>query len=364
MLNNSNSRTRENTSGKSGETGFTIIELIIAMIIFLIVTGSIYGVLLVAQRSRTTVNQQVQLTKNVRLALNIVGRDTFNAGYGYPLKDSVNLRDNRFATVIGVPVDTDNAADTIPPVIAGNNINNNTFAAPATSTDQVTFLFKDSTFNLLPTAGLADQQVSTALNIATICASCATNQVTILGGASSCAVNDVFVIAGKSGSTLGVVTEVSTSGDNVVKFGGTDVLGFNQSGTSSLLSLLNTPASMQRVKIATYFVTVDGILTRREFANTSTATTANNYVDEPLVYGVEDFQIQYILADGTLSDNPSAGPNGIAGDGDDNQKLLSTVRQIRFTINAKTTDLDAAGRPFRVTMTSTFATRNLGYNPN
>lgn len=364
MLNNSNSRNRENISGSPGEKGFTIVELIIAMIVFLIVTGSVYGVLLIAQRSRTQVNQQVQLTKNVRLALNIVGRDTFNAGFGYPLKDSVNLRDNRFAAVVGVPVDTGDAADTIPPVIAGDNINNNTFAAPATTTDQVTFLFKDSTFNLLPTAGPADKQVSTALNIDAVCTTCATNQVTIAGSNSSCAVNDIFVIAGKSGSTLGVVTEVSTSGDNVVKFGSTDVLGFNQNGTPTILSLIATPASMQRVKMTTYFVTVDGTLTRREFANTSTATTANYYVDEPLVYGVENFQIQYILADGTLSDNPSAGPNGTAGDDDDTQKLLSTVRQIRFTVNAKTTDLDSAGRPYRVTMTSTFATRNLGYNPS
>ncbi len=113
--------------------------------------------------------------------------------------------------------------------------------------------------------------------------------------------------------------------------------------------------------MVTYFVTADGILTRREFANIQPTVA---FVDEPLVYGVENFQIKYVMDDGTLVDNPSAGPNGIAGDGDDDQSDLSAVRQIRFTVYARTTERNAQGQAVRVSMTSTFSTRNLGYDAN
>ncbi len=366
MLNNSNSPDHKNSIANRREKGFTIVEVIIAMVVFLIVTGAVYGVLQIAQRSRTTVSQQVQLTKSVRLALNLLGRDTFNAGFGYPLKDSVNLTDNRMATLLGVPVDTNSTQDTIPPVIAGNNLTLNTFAVPNTTTDQVTFIFKDSTFNLVGNIGPPDDRVSLPLNISAISSGGGTNQVTILGGNAACNVKDVYVITGRNGSsTLGVATDNPDANTVVFANNAADVLNFNQNGDTTILTALTTPATMQRVSLVTYYVTAAGILTRRQFANNALTTRAQNWIDSPLVYGVTDFQIQYILADGTLTDNPSQGPDAIAGTADDDQTKLSTVRQIRFTINAQTVDLTAAGQPETITMTSTFATRNLGYNnPN
>ena len=360
MLNNSNPLDIKNSTADRREKGFSVLELIIAMVVFLIVTGSIYGILMVAQRGRTTVNSQTLLTKNVRLALNIIGRDTFNAGYSFPLNNSVSLQDDRIATLLGIPPDAGTVADTIPPVIAGNGITTNTFASPNTSTDQVTFLFKDSTFNLVGAVGPPDTRVSQSLD-GTIAQSGGINQVTVTTGTNAaCSVNDIFVVIGSSGSTLAVVTGLTNP--NIVQFANTDVLGFNQNGSGSFFATQAGSGTMNRIKLVTYFVTTDGILTRREFA-TAAATTAQNYVDEPLVYGVTDLQIQYILADGTISNNPSAGANGIAGDGDDDQTKLYTVRQIRYTVNAKTLDLNPAGQPYTVTMTSTFGTRNLGYNP-
>ena len=168
MLKNTNSLNSKVSSDTANQSGFTILELIIAMVIFLIVTGAAYGVLLVAKRSRTTASQQVQLTKNVRLALNLVGRDTYNAGFDYPIKYSVNLRDNRMQNLIGIPADAGTADDPIPPVIAGNNVNTNTFANPNTNTDQVTFLFKDSSFNLVGSTTPTDKRISQPLVISSL----------------------------------------------------------------------------------------------------------------------------------------------------------------------------------------------------
>lgn len=361
MQNYSNAPARKVVAIRRSEKGFTLLELIASMVIFLIVTGTIFGVMQVAQRSRSVVSQQVQLTKNVRVALNLVGRDTYNAGFGYPLRNSVLLPDNRISTQLGIPVDFDNTRDTVPPVIAGNNITLNTFNTAANiRTDQITLLFKDSTFNLIGPTG---SEVSQPLNVgaATTTGTGIDEIVPVTGSTvAPCRVNDIYLITGNTGSTLGVATALN-NGTNTIQFANGDVLGFNLSGSNGEIRKITTPASIQRVSMVTYFVTADGILMRRKYANAAAAVAS---VDEPLVYGVENFQIQYVMENGTLSDNPSAGANGIPGDADDVQANLEAVRQIRYTVSVRSSELNAAGQPYRATMTSTFSTRNLGYDAN
>ena len=364
MQNELNSLNLKVAAVRHKEKGFSLLELVIAMVVFIIVTGSIYEVLHVAQRSRSLVNEKVQLSKNVRVALNLVGRDTYNAGFGYPLRNTVVLPDNIIAALIGIPNDFDNTRDTVPPIIVGNNVTPNTFNTTAgVMTDQVVFLFKDSTFNLVGSIGPPDNRVSQPLNINAATTTDGIDEIVPITGSNSvCRINDIFVISGNTGSALAVVTGLGVS--NAVQFSNDDVLEFNQTGVGGPLRGITTPASMHRVRMVSYFVTSDGILTRREYANAPTATAAQNSISEPLVYGVEDFQIQYVLNNGNLSDNPSAGANGIPGDADDVQANLAQIRQVRFTVNVKSTDLDPAGQPYRISMTSTFSTRNLGYDAN
>ncbi len=350
------------TIAAKGQPGFSLVEVMLAMTVFMLVTGSVYGVLQVAQKSRTAVTNQVQITKNVRLGLNLVGRDTYNAGYGYPLKNTVVLRDNRISSLLGIANDLDTNRDTVPPIIAGNNINPNTFnQTPNTFTDSVTFLFKDSTFNLVGT--VPGKEVSQPLNInaATTSGSGIDEIVPISGSNSKCRVNDLYLVTGNTGSTLGVVTALS--GSDKLQFANGDLLGFNQTGTSGALRGITLPASIVRVKMVTYFVTTDGTLTRREYVNVPPPPAAAAWVDEPLVYGVEDFQITYILDDGREVVNP-ADPNGIPGDSDDNLSLLSAVRQVRVTISVRSNDVDQRNQSVRINEAATFSTKNLGYEAN
>lgn len=364
MQNNLNSPSGRVFIGRRDEQGFSLLELVIAMVIFMIVTTAIYGVLQLAQRNRLLINQQVQSTKSVRFALNLIGRDTYNAGYAYPLNNTVVLPDNKISTLLNIPNDYDTTRDTVPPVIAGNNRNANTFNTTAgTMTDQVTFLFKDSTFNLVGTPG---SEVSQPLNInaATTTGTGIDEIVPISGSNAACRKNDIFLVTGNTGSALSLVTNLN--GTDKVQFSNGDVLGFNQTGSTGTLRGITTPASMQRVRMVTYFVTTDGILTRREYANVPPvgANPPINWVDEPIVYGVENFQIRYVMDDGSISDNPSAGVDGTPGTVDDVPGNLVKVRQVRVTVNVKTNETDHKGQPYKVNMTSTFSTRNLGYDAN
>lgn len=339
---------------RSPEKGFSLLELLVSMVIFLIVTGTVWGLLRVAQQGRSAVNEQVQLAKNVRLSLNILARDAYNSGYGYPLRNTVVLPDNRISTRLGIPNDFDTSRDTVPPIIAGNNITLNTFNTAANvRTDQVTFLYKDSTFNLV--TGVSE---SLKINTASTTSGGIVEISPQSGSNAACRINDIYIITGSTGFTLGLSTGMN--GANAVQFANGDLLGFNQTGASGQLSGI-TPVTMYRVKMVTYFVTADGILTRREFANVLPAIES---IDEPLAYNVEDFQIQYVMDSGAVSDNPSSGPDGIAGTADDTQSNLAAIRQIRFTVSVRSVEKNSSGQPYRETMTSTFSTRNLGYDPS
>jgi hypothetical protein len=349
---------------RRGEEGFSVFEIIVAMVIFLGVTASIWGLLRVALLGREATSQNTQLTKTVRLGLNLVGRDTYNAGLGYPVSSTVVLPDNRISNLLGIPVDVDTSRDTVPPIITGNNITLNTFNTVAgVRTDQVTFLFKDTAFNLIGNAGPPDRRVPQPLSINAATTTAGIDEIVPISGSNTvCRVNDIYLITGNTGSTIGLATALS--GADKVQFSNGDALGLNQTGATGPLSGITTPASLQRIQMVTYFVTADGTLTRRQYANVPPAVPVVGWVDEPLVYGVENFQIQYVMNDGTLSDNPSAGPDGIAGNGDDTQANLAEVRQIRYTISVRSTEEGADNRPYRETMTSTFSTRNLGYEAN
>lgn len=339
-------------AGRAGEQGFSLLELLVSMAIFLIISAAVWGLLRTAQQSRATVTEQTQLAKNVRISLNLISRDAYNAGYAYPAASTVVLPDNRISTRLGIPNDYNSTRDTVPPIIAGNNITLSTFnTTPNVRTDQVTFLFKDSTFNVI-------SGVSQPLNInaATTTTGGIDEIVPISGSNAACRVNDIYIVIGNTGSTLGLATALS--GTNKIQFSNGDLLGFNQTGTTGPLRSITVPASIQRVRMVTYFVTADGILTRREFANILPAVVS---VDEPLVYNVEDFQIQYVMDDGTLSDNPSAGADGIAGNTDDVQANLANVRQIRLSVSVRSTEKNSSGQYYRETMTTTVSTRNLGY---
>ncbi|MFZ1699608.1 MAG: prepilin-type N-terminal cleavage/methylation domain-containing protein [Pyrinomonadaceae bacterium] len=339
-----------------GEAGFSILELIIAMVIFLVVTGSVFGLLQVGRQTRTIVSENTGLNRNVRLALNLIGRDTYNAGFGYPLKSIVVLPDNRIGVLLGVPVDVDSTRDTIAPIVAGNNVTLNTYnPTPNTRTDQVTFLFKDNSFN--PDGGGVSQPLF--INAATTTGSGIDEFIPLSGTNSACRVNDIYLVTGNTGSTIGLSTALS--GSNKVQFANGDLLGFNQTGTSGPLRGITVPASVQRITMVTYFVTPEGILTRRQYANRLPAVA---FVDEPLIYGVEDLQIVYVMDDGTTSNNPSAGPDGVAGTADDTPANLAAVRQIRYTIGVRSTEKNAANQYYSATQTTTFSTRNLGYDAN
>lgn len=351
-----------NNVDRAGEAGVTILEVLVAMTIFLGVTASIWGLMQVGLQSRNTINETVSLTKSVRLGLNLVGRETANAGLGYPAAATVVVPDNRITNLLGIPPDVDATRDTVPPIITGNNITLNTFNLTAgVRTDQVTFLYKDTDFNLLGAVGPPDRRVSQPLNIFGPTPATGFTQIIPLSGSNAqAAANDLYLISGATGNRLGLATSLVDA--DKIRFSNGDVLGLNLAGSGDSIDGVSTPAAIQKVTMVTFFVTADGTLTRRRYVNVPPVVPAVGWIDEPLVYGVENFQIQYVMNNGALMDDPTAGPDGIPGTADDTLANLSLIRQVRYTVSVRSVEADQNNRYYRETMTSTFSTKNLGYD--
>jgi prepilin-type N-terminal cleavage/methylation domain-containing protein len=340
--------------GKNDQRGFTLIEMLVSIALFLIVMGSVYGLLAVARRGRSTTNQRTELIKSVRVAIDSMQRDALNVGYSFPTTIPAMLPDNKISTLLGVPADTNTTRDLMPPVIAGRSVNTN--ALSGVNTDQVSFVYRDPNFNTDAAGNSQIFQVNwdptNPPNINSV--------VPVSGSNAACSVNDLMLITGKNSTAVGVVTAKPDA--SRIQFANGDILGFNSpTAPDDPFRNVALPAGIRRVNLITYRVKNDGTLVRLVYANSSAATVANPAQEQPLVYGVEAMTFVYVLDDGTVTPNPLAGPDGIPGNTDDIPANQLEVRQIRLTLTARSTEKDPSGQYYKVTMTSTFSTRNLGY---
>jgi prepilin-type N-terminal cleavage/methylation domain-containing protein len=355
------------------QAGFTLIELLVSLTLFLVVTACIYGLLEVTRSDRTTSTQRVETMQSVRNALNTIGRDALNTGFKYRNLGSF-IPDNTQNTIFGLTADTNSTADRMMQILSGNNVNTDSLNPTANyKTDQITFIYGDDTFNNGKT--LQVNWVDCDGEQAVV--SWPTPGASPTPTPSIPAVNDLVIITGQNSSALGMVTSTSngnpvansytgcltynapTGTVRTIKFDATDPLGLNQAVAANVIKNVSAPATLSRVKLATYRILSDGTLVRTEYGNFT-----GGKQDMPLAYNVEDMQIKYVLKDGTITDDPAAGPDGVLGNGDDTPTLMTDVRQVQIKIIVWSYEKDRrSGQNFKVTLSSTFNTRNIGYDP-
>ena len=71
------------------DQGFTLIELMVSVMIFAIVSAGAFAVLSASQQSAVMNDQTVQIQRNVRLAMDLIARDLRMTGYGNPAAGSL-----------------------------------------------------------------------------------------------------------------------------------------------------------------------------------------------------------------------------------------------------------------------------------
>ena len=103
------------TKVRSGQAGFSLVELMVAMVVTLIVSGAIYGLLAKGQSSMRREPELSDRQQNIRVAMDLIQRDVSTAGIGIPAFVQVFSRslDDVFRSegmkVIRTPVQAPNA---------------------------------------------------------------------------------------------------------------------------------------------------------------------------------------------------------------------------------------------------------------
>ncbi len=359
-----------------GELGFTLLEMIVAMTLFLIVIGSIYGLMQIGRTDRSRASRRSDILKNARIAMHLIGRDALNAGLGYH-KSGAYVPDGFLSTTFGIPADVNTERDRLTAVMVGNNVNINTLSLnPASRTDVIGFAFRDLDFNAPPpSAGVTP--MGDVININGASGAGSTARITSSTGTGAAAAQryDLYLVEGNSSQVAIMATSVN--GTNRVEAQPGDPVGLNQpyNGTGDGRSVLfpcasivdencmTYPSTLKRFFMIGYRVLADGTLVRTQYGNNRGQTAANQIVQQPLAYNVEDLQIEYVLKDGFLTDNPVAGPDRVLGTPDDDEAAVNLIRQITITIKVQARENDEqAGTPDTITLTSTFSTRNIEYD--
>ena len=382
MISYLNGKLHRAANRQSSQKGFSLLELLIAMVIFLVVTASIYGLLQIGRFDRNRASRRSDVLKNARVAVHLIGRDVLNAGLGYHRSGAI-VPDNFNNLKLGVPADVDSARDILTSIVAGNNLNTNSLSAiPGTLTDTISFGYRDMDFNCgNPIEILGVVAPGGSPTVARL-----TNRATSVSAAGPCPaprtdqaslpqLYDLFLIESDTSQVLSMVTAVNgvatfdvAPADPLVLNLPLNGIGINGSLLRQCIDGTDTncttySATAKRVFLVSYKVKTDGTLVRIIYGNNRGAGVAAQVQELPMAYNVEDFQIRYVLEDGRVLDNPSVGPDGLVGTLDDDWQGFNKIRQITITVKVQSSEIDEkSGKPETITFTSTFSTRNLEYD--
>jgi type II secretory pathway pseudopilin PulG len=345
---------------RSSEAGVGMIELVIAAVLFLIITGAVFGLMQVARVDRNRASRRSDTLKNARAAMHLIGRDALNAGLSYNANGGF-APDDVLMNRLGLPQDNNSDRDRLTAVIPGNNINTNNLQAG--KTDQVSFIYRDMDFNDAETVQL--QSVAASPTNSTV------PRVTIkpcvdTGTTDPCVtVYDLFLI--ETSSTQVPVMATAVPSATTVDFAPGDPLGLNQSltatGNNQTLLKGATVSVMKKFFWVSYKVSSDGTLIRTVFGNNTGGAAVDQIRQQPLAYGIQDMQIRYVLSDGTVADDPTLGTDGLPNTADDAPGNMNLVCQVIITLKVQSNEFDEQTHTTPViTVTSTYATRNIAYD--
>ncbi|MGH9761834.1 MAG: PulJ/GspJ family protein, partial [Blastocatellia bacterium] len=351
----------------TGESGFTIMEMTVATIMFAIVLLSIMGLLDVARKAKFNSMERSDDLQEARIAVGQMAKDALNAGVNYSDNGAETPRTWLNANLGITPVPASPNPSFLTPVIAGNQVG--AIITGATKTDEIMFVSADPTFNALAGLPLSGSPITITNIGGTTVAPVLTVQANEIG---ACSVGDIYMLNNGASPTgavgtdaIGLVTNVNTGANTITMAtgGASDPLGINgpASGTAGTASTVGgmvgspPPAGAERITMVAYLVTIDtsgngtGTLIRRTYGGKDSSGNIIGNIDTPLAFGVTGMSISYVLANGVVTANPA-------------QNSLQNIRQIAVSITVQSARKDPNTNQFYTnTLNTTISTRNLGY---
>ena len=383
------------TTKNVNQAGFSLLEMLVAIGLFLIVTGSVYSLLELGRSDRNRTSRRGDTQKNARIAMYMIGRDVMNAGLGYH-KTGALVPDDFVADRTGSPDDFDSERDLLTSVICGNNVLSNKFLPTTQKTDSIAFVYRDLDFNNGKPITVTNEvgtstptKVVLQLQTPTPTVSPVPSKTPSFDAAtnfSNINNNDLFMAETKTSQIIGIISSKSST-DYRLNIDSTDNLGLNQSRNTKdedenyIGSLLRKCSSttdencttyttgvgggivLKKVEMVSYQVTNDGTLVRTIYGNNTSGAANEQIQQRAIAYGVQDFQIRYQMVDGSIVDDPVIGADGDRGTEDDTPDNMNNIRFVAITLKVSSTEVDEkSGEAEIIVLSSTFSLRNMGYD--
>lgn len=338
--------------------GFTLLEMMIAIVILMIVIGGAVRVFTQSVRSTTFVMQRSEMQNELRAAANEVSRDLQQAGTGIPLggipipnagvgggTNPIFGADGTTAYLTVNNVFTDGRLYKVTPGYNASNVG--PLRTPPQS-DALVIAYTDpnlsnpnaptnSSWPSCPTTTLASN--GTSITMPALCppippAAAAPLTPAVNDPALGITVGDLLLLQNSQGSAVGDVTSVDGPA-RTITFANGDPLNLNQSAASvgsipALKSGGTYPAvTVSRIILVTYFLQEGGI----NCSDICLMRQVGSHTPVPVAEHIVDFRVTYDLFDDTLGAVLANLPDAVSGTPP--AAKPNQIRKINLTITAR-----------------------------
>ncbi|HEX7486158.1 MAG TPA: prepilin-type N-terminal cleavage/methylation domain-containing protein [Vicinamibacterales bacterium] len=299
---------------RAGEAGFSLVELMVAMVLVLVIMGATMTALNDAYRSNESARGIIDVNNNLRIGIDLMVRDFIQVGQGLPTGRLVQVPNGTGALRIQRPHPQGSACTQWP---AGTTTITAVTAGPGcgpvidgVATDMVTTIAVDSVLESVPVESydIAGHRATVSLPAQ------APGGLDISTGTSDdVRVGDLMMFTKGSASALAYVTAVN--GNQTFTFGAGDPMNLNQFAAilnGTVDDLANTApttvrsSSVSRIRMISYFLdnTLDPTTPRlMRHMNWGDPAVAVNLRARTVAFAIENLQFTYDMVDG--AGNPS-----------------------------------------------------------
>jgi prepilin-type N-terminal cleavage/methylation domain-containing protein len=344
---------------RKGEQGFSLIEVLIAVIVMTVLTAAIFSLLRDSMKTSHATLEMSDAQQGVRAAHEYLNRDLVNTGDGLNSINNIRVPQN-FVTryLTSAPVTDPNTPGIIKLglVTSDNNVAANTavLGAPAGTvvrstpqlTDRITILQLERPEVFTPIT-LAAGALVPATGIAAVSPA----------DINRFAVGEIYFITSSEGGVFATITArqgVGTATPSLV-FGAGDTYGLNSLGAGGQFDVITSsgtlPIAICRMKVIHYYVDNNGLLKRRVFG-VSNAGFSESTIAEHIV----SLQFRYFLNMRDANNN-MAQPTAQLTTA---QQQVET-RQVEATVTAETVHTLQNGQRQTTSMTTSISVRNMQF---
>lgn len=366
---------------RNNQAGFSLIELLVSMTVFLIIAGAAFTLMGSAVRVSNTNFEMTDAQESLRFAQEYINRDLIVAGDGmedvtgirlptgfctsYLTSDQVNASGGYVNIEMMNPDNNVAAAFTTP-----SNPPGGTALNVMQNSDRIAILSRDPSF--IPVAVQASTGTPVEDSPTMLAPATGNPRITVkfatAAEMNNFTVGEIYYLSSSDGArrTFAAVSAKNTGSGNNITFASGDAYSLNPAGANAPVQWITAGASgmtgftISRMQIITYFVhakttgsVTSGLLTRRVIG-----VAGRGYTDSVIAEHITNIQFRYHLnlRDATTGqlrapvDQFATGPEMI------------TVRQVEVTVTAESTR--AVNNNVKPTMSSTTSTsvRNLQFN--